>query len=106
MGPGPFSTKKFPVRRCPYLRVKADGTLGIHAKTYRQGHGLAAIETIHDRSMPPTPLPVIKKQPVFNPDHPAMRDNIAMGGCQTKLLRVPPSGHRFHDTYIPDRSVK
>ncbi|CAE8688856.1 unnamed protein product [Polarella glacialis] len=108
--PGPFGTKKYPVRRAPY--VKIDGKeVRIRAKTYAMGPGLSTIETTHDGPHPPevvrakrTPNPVREAQE-FNK---AKIHNFKHGGVQTlatnHITVFPRSSHITYETHDPRRS--
>jgi len=56
---GPLHTKSVPVERCPMVEVEGK-EVKVRAKTYARGDGLCTLETLHDRSTPPTPVPTIR----------------------------------------------
>merc|ERR1719401_3386063 len=83
--PGPLSTKKHPVRRCPFVQIEGK-TVRIQAKTYAQGDGLSAVETTHDRQTPPTPVPIIRAPRHDDLENVATRCNLELGGCQSREI--------------------
>lgn len=103
--PGPFSTKKYPVRRCP--RKDIEGTeVKIRGKTYQQGPGLSSIETLHDTPKPPTPQVKPRAElpaAVAGKMNKAQWSNLVHGGCQTRGLYhsnvFAPSEHITHETH-------
>jgi len=101
--PGPFSTTQVPVRRCPQLSMTSDGKIVIQAKTYKQGPNLDVIETLHDGPHPPTPRRMVDRpqnwQEKIKANHPARRNNLKHGGCQTVQTHMPTSRHKTTETY-------
>jgi len=99
---GPLSTKKHPVRRCPFVQI--DGkTVRVQAKTYAQGDGMGAIESLHDRNTPPTPVPIIRAPRYDDMESKATRCNLELGGCQGRPEVLPSCGHVSYDTVEPPR---
>eukprot|EP00931_Biecheleriopsis_adriatica_P093024 TRINITY_DN66775_c0_g1_i1.p1 TRINITY_DN66775_c0_g1~~TRINITY_DN66775_c0_g1_i1.p1 ORF type:complete len:360 (-),score=40.08 TRINITY_DN66775_c0_g1_i1:77-1102(-) len=97
--PGPFGTKKFPVRRCPVNRIEGD-VMKVRGKTYEQGHGLSTVHTLHDDSRPPTAvkeLPPELPAKTLQERNKAQYCNLIEGGCQTRGIFInnvfPPSAH-------------
>lgn len=101
--PGPFSTRKFPVRRCPFVEI--DGkTVRVQAKSYTVGAGLSTTEHLHDRAAPPTPVPIIRAPRHDDWEHPGKKCNLEVGGgIQTRALALPRSQHVSYDTCEPPR---
>ena len=102
--PGPFTTKKVPVRRCPMARIEGD-EMKVRGKTYEQGEGLSIIETLHDTAVPPpqtkVPRPELPAQKAFQ--NKAKWDNLIHGGCESRPVFqnnvFPPSNHITYETH-------
>lgn len=102
--PGPLTTKKVPVRRCPESKIEGD-ELRVRAKTYAQGEGLSTIETLHESSRPPT---ATKVMPLIPPAraaeiNKATWNNLIHGGCETRGVFhnnvFPASAHVTYETH-------
>jgi len=96
--PGPLTTKKVPVRRCPESKIEGD-IMKVRAKTYAQGEGLSTIETLHETSRPPT---APKAVPLIPPAraaeiNKATWNNLIHGGCETRVF--PASAHVTYETH-------
>jgi len=96
--PGPFSTKKHPIRRCPDVVIEGQGPLKLKSKTFRQGPGLEIIETLHNSSIPPAPTPRVVPNTYQNRarrdelDVPARHSHL-YGGCVPRQVTFPRNGH-------------
>lgn len=92
--PGPLSTKKFPVRRCPLLSIDTTGKLRVRAKTYQQGPTLNTIETLHDSETPAPRKTEARKKPLLDAGElPARHCHFEPGlVCQTKYPDYPTRG--------------
>lgn len=104
--PGPYGTRKHPVRRCPVVEI--DGKqMRIRAKTYGHGPGLSVTETLHETQKPCTPMAKSIRDgrvPEKNRDaHVATRSNLEMGGCQTVHRPLPASLHKTQEAFNPQQ---
>lgn len=107
--PGPFGTRKFPVRRCPEVRIEGK-QLQVRAKTYTQGCSLDAIEHVCDGPQPPPPAPPdpalaraedlrLGRGPT-NVSSPR-RCHLESGGCQRAWELNPTSRHLTQSGFDP-----
>mmetsp|Transcript_41785 Transcript_41785/g.120710 ORF Transcript_41785/g.120710 Transcript_41785/m.120710 type:complete len:307 (-) Transcript_41785:82-1002(-) len=100
--PGPRSTKAVPVRRCPFVQIEGKN-VKVQARTYKMGDAMCTLETFHDRSAPPTPVPVIRAPRHDDMENKAKRCNLEFGGCQTRPVVLPSSNHVTHEAFQPPR---
>lgn len=85
--PGPYATRKVPVRRCPVVEI--DGQqMRIRAKTFERGESLSTVEHLHESQNPPTPARK-EKAPAQTQEHKARYCSLHMGGVQTKPPFIP-----------------
>lgn len=103
--PGPFGTKKYPVRRCPRKDIEGN-EVKIRGKTYQQGPGLSTLETLHDTPKPRTPQVEPRAElpaKVATQLNKARFNNFAHGGVQTRGLYhnnvFAPSDHVTYETH-------
>lgn len=105
--PGPYGTRKVPVRRCPVVQMDeqrprhAGQQMRIRAKTYSQGHNLSTVAHLHeDADVPNIRKEARKDKP--GESHKAKGWTLEHGGCVSKKLELPASRHRTQESYSFD----
>lgn len=98
--PGPRGTRKCPVRRCPVVQI--DGkTMRTRAKTFKQGHHLDTIETLHETQRPASSARHVPKKNPLAYENRCKINHLDHGGCQTKKEILPPSTFVTYDNFDP-----